>query len=249
MFKTIRTGVNKLKRALVILFALFALAMQPNVAIAQTASNALDFIYIDEPTLFLGDSQHIAFALSDEDQTITEAVLTYSINGKTKTTHASSLAGNAALFEFEVAESGTYQLDKLTCKSNNNTQSIDLVNGFNNTCTFSVSEKTDEASTLRSTPEVTDAGSSFYFIDETGASSSSQALESTLDQLAIGSPKIGSRSLTTDGQLVIALDPGHGGSDPGACANGLQGKRPQSQNCSLLQNRAGTISWDQGRHD
>ena len=224
MFKTIRTGVNKLKRALVILFALFALAMQPNVAIAQTASNALDFIYIDEPTLFLGDSQHIAFALSDEDQTITEAVLTYSINGKTKTTHASSLAGNAALFEFEVAESGTYQLDKLTCKSNNNTQSIDLVNGFNNTCTFSVSEKTDEASTLRSTPEVTDAGSSFYFIDETGASSSSQALESTLDQLAIGSPKIGSRSLTTDGQLVIALDPGHGGSDPGACANGLQEK-------------------------
>ena len=58
--------------------------MQPNVAIAQTASNALDFIYIDEPTLFLGDSQHIAFALSDEGQTITEAVLTYSINGKTK---------------------------------------------------------------------------------------------------------------------------------------------------------------------
>lgn len=224
MFKTIRTGVNKLKRALVILFALLALAMQPNVAIAQTASNALDFIYIDEPTLFLGDSQHIAFALSDEDQTITEAVLTYSINGKTKTTHASSLAGNAALFEFEVAESGTYQLDKLTCKSYNKTQSIDLVNGFNNTCTFSVSEKTDEASTLRSTPEVTDAGSSFYFIDKTGASSSSQALESTLDQLAIGSPKIGSRSLTTDGQLVIALDPGHGGSDPGACANGLQEK-------------------------
>ena len=132
MFKTIRTGVNKLKRALGILFALFALAMQPNVAIAQTASNALDFIYIDEPTLFLGDSQHIAFALSDEDQTITEAVLTYSINGKTKTTHASSLAGNAALFEFEVAESGTYQLDKLTCKSNNNTQSIDLVNPRSN---------------------------------------------------------------------------------------------------------------------
>lgn len=84
MFKTIRTGVNKLKQAFVILFALAALTMQPNVAIAQTASNALDFIYIDEPTLFLGDSQHIAFALSDEGQTITEAVLTYSINGKTK---------------------------------------------------------------------------------------------------------------------------------------------------------------------
>lgn len=224
MLNTICTGVNKLKQAFVILFALVALTMQPNVAIAQTASNALDFIYIDEPTLLLGDSQHIAFALSDEDRTITEAVLTYSINGKTKTTHASSLAGNAALFEFEVAESGTYQLNKLTCKSNNNTQSIDLVNGFNNTCTFFVSEKTDEASTLRSTPEVTDAGSSFYYLDETGASSSSQTLESTLDQLAIGSPKIGSRSLTTDGQLVIALDPGHGGSDPGACANGLQEK-------------------------
>ena len=224
MLNTICTGVNKLKQAFVILFALVALTMQPNVAIAQTASNALDFIYIDEPTLLLGDSQHIAFALSDEDRTITEAVLTYSINGKTKTTHASSLAGNAALFEFEVAESGTYQLDKLTCKSNNKTQSIDLVNGFSNTCTFSVSEKTDEASTLRSTPEVTDAGSSFYYLDETGASSSIQTLESTLDQLAIGSPKIGSRSLTTDGQLVIALDPGHGGSDPGTCANGLQEK-------------------------
>lgn len=52
MFKTIRTGVNKLKQAFVILFALAALTMQPNVAIAQTASNALDFIYIDEPTLF-----------------------------------------------------------------------------------------------------------------------------------------------------------------------------------------------------
>ena len=217
---------------------------------AYSIGEILDFVYLESSFVSLGGTQRVVVSFADLDMGITSAKLQYQRPGCNGllSIDASDIVDGAVLFELEpdaIQAVGEYELVAVQvslASENPNfsfTIALDECNDDFHPYIFSVvaSEAVDEQSVSMSA----------YAIDENGSLTQANDVESALRIAADSAndeggdreskndaPSALSRGLdarrTTstlqDGKLVVALDPGHGGSDSGAVNEdkGLQEK-------------------------
>ncbi|MEC4295530.1 N-acetylmuramoyl-L-alanine amidase [Adlercreutzia shanghongiae] len=178
----------------------------------------LGFVYIDEAELTAGGTQNVAFALSDDGVILEKATLKlFSLSGE-KSVEASEYNRGAALFEIADLESGEYEL-----------LSVDyIVAGCDEVFTESLEEGaySFEVREVSSREPVEVAALSLNEQGELVEDSSTQevieeAIEAPSSTRMAGALSATSRAASSYPGIVVALDPGHGGSDSGATGNGL----------------------------
>ena len=189
----------------------------------------LSYVYIDASIVSVGGEQNIAVALADESLVITWArlVITSPETGTSFETEAVSVSGNAALFTitFESDSDATnYELTSFTYTLDGSDQTyyigLDVEEG--NYVFDVVSAETMEVleSDTSDSEDVT-----VYTVSDDGALTATEEIVTTLSvATASVSSSAAYASVSTDvdaEELVIALDPGHGGSDGGSSGNGL----------------------------
>ena len=181
-----------------------------------TSASLYQYLYIAYPQLPAGTDQVIAFATSNDSDMVADATLELeSTTGHTYYVEATGVNANSAAFQFgeDYAECG-YDLISIAYHLQGDTadHSVDLMR-----CGYSF----DIDSSFAVDNEIANNGTadSVYYSDDSGnlilASSIGDALAATN-----GDNSIVPSGTAVNGAYVIALDPGHGGLDPGAQGNG-----------------------------
>ena len=174
----------------------------------QVEKPLLGFVYIDEQSPVAGSAQNIVVALSDEEVRLTRAVLRYFTLTGDHEVAASAVDGNAALFELENLEAGEYQITGFTYAIEG--CDAEFHEDFSaDAYVFEVQGPTDGAGEV--TALSLDDGGQLEADVETESAIEDALEEGVVARLAVA-PRVSSN-------IVVALDPGHGGSDSGAVNN------------------------------
>ena len=184
------------------------------------------FVYFDESSPSAGGSQLVVVALDDESIEPTSAELTLTApSGASVKATASEYAGNAALFSVDVPEAGEYRLERMEGASaaDSRTLLVDLSSCEGEPYAFMVAEPQAEAFSLS---DESTGGVSVYALTDDGQLEEASSFEEAAQLSAEAASAVAGRSAASgarspSGKFVVALDPGHGGSEPGASANGL----------------------------
>ena len=195
-------------------------AAQPAQSYDSSSVDAsFQYLYIAQPSLSLGAMQEAAFATASDSDVLTSASLSFVSNsGEERSVEASAFSGNAAGFTFgQDLLVARYFLTGITyqVKDSNAIYSVDLSSedySFDVVNSSSSSDSVDNIDDL-----------SVYYADENGnpveAFSIEEALSGSEGDGDIAAYSVDSRSARKNVR-VVALDAGHGGSDPGAQGNG-----------------------------
>ena len=219
-------------------------AVEPEAEVAETveaeAEELIGFVYIDAAAVETGEVENVAIGLADEDAVVADAVLTLqrSEDGELFTTDAQAVADNAMLFTFESEETGLYYLQTVEyqLEGADDTYVVDFeAIAVDGDYSFDVvsSEVMGIIDADTSEGEVT-----AVVLDEEGGIEVADSVEEAIeiaDEEGIASvdePEspanavadiLGVRNAyadvvtnTRDAHLIVAIDPGHGGSDSGA---------------------------------
>ena len=180
---------------------------------------SFQYLYIAQPSLSLGAMQEAAFATASDSDVLTSASLSFVSNsGEERSVEASAFSGNAAGFTFgQDLLVARYFLTGITyqVKDSNAIYSVDL---SSEDYSFDVVNSSSSSDYVDNSDDM-----SVYYADENGnpveAFSIEEALSGSEDDGGIAAHSVDSRSARKNVR-VIALDAGHGGSDPGAQGNG-----------------------------
>lgn len=184
---------------------------------------ALGFVYIDEAAPMAGDRQNVAFALSDEGVHLESATLHFAtLYGENKV-ESSQISGNAALFEIDCSESGEYELLGVEFALLGSDKSFYERFGDGEYC-FEVQGLAEADGVDVTALTLDEGGNVVEAIEAQDAIEEAMEKPATLRSAVPSSlPAVSSssgRAASYPG-VVVALDPGHGGSDSGATGNGL----------------------------
>ena len=186
--------------------------------------DSLAYVLIERSEVPVGEEQNIVISFNDEEFVPERATLiVVNLSGsKSFTFEAETETPGAVRFKIEpnALKAGFYQLASLELTSAGQTATIPFETDEANSYFFAI---TDESGAV---------DLSSYAIDEEGDLTEKDTVESALTEAenaqAVNSVAASGRALlsntATTSELVVALDPGHGGSDPGALGNGLQEK-------------------------
>ena len=180
---------------------------------------SFQYLYIAQPSLSLGAMQEAAFATASDSDVLTSASLSFVSNsGEEHSVEASAFSGNAAGFTFgQDLLVARYFLTGITyqVKDSNAIYSVDL---SSEDYSFDVVNSSSSSDYVDNSDDM-----SVYYADENGnpveAFSIEEALSGSENDGGIAAYSVDSRSARKNVR-VIALDAGHGGSDPGAQGNG-----------------------------
>ena len=193
------------------------------------AASSIEYVYIGSSELSQGSDQEISVALVDSSVQLAGAFLTVtSATGETLRIESTAVVDATAAFVFGAdLAAGKYVIKgcEFTVASDDAVHYVDL-SSFN--YGFSVAEAKQANAESSDSPAVT-----AYYADESGNVRASSDLATALSEstegtsLATASDSVASLASARSSSNamiapVIALDAGHGGSDPGACANGLK---------------------------
>ncbi len=177
----------------------------------ESTDSSFQYIYLAYPNLISGTDQVVAFATPNDSDTIASATLNYvSANGVQGAVDASAQAVNSAAFTFgSKLDLNTYFLTSITyvLQGDDAEHEIDL---SDRDYSFAVVESPANSE-----------GTSVYYADGEGNAVEAQSIKQALE--CADSPDGISTYATRSARKnvrVIALDAGHGGTDPGAQGNG-----------------------------
>ena len=201
----------------------------------ENQETLINYLVIDKPVVRQGDIQKILVSIGDENSTIEKAVLVYHRKSDDKVFQASAskIEADALLFEISYennAETGEYLLDAVEYVIAGITHTITLgETGID--ARYGVNEEVEtksDATVVEENAENNLVDSEVVAFDENGKQISDNSIEEAIsDQQVVTSnnrSKMKSRAVAKNKEVVVVLDPGHGGSDPGASANGLTEK-------------------------
>ena len=179
-------------------------------------TDSYQYLYIAYPQLPVGVDQVIAFATPNDSDVLTDATLELeSTTGNSLSVSAMAVSGNAAAFQFgkDYAECG-YDLISISyhLQGDATEHSVDLMQcgyAFDIDANAAVDDGLAEGS----------ANSSVYYSDDSGNAIQAATIGDALTA-SNGEQALSLAGTAVDGAYVIALDPGHGGVDPGAQGNG-----------------------------
>ena len=198
------------------------LAVEDNNASVETeesggvSDDSYQYLYIAYPQLPVGVDQVIAFATPNDSDVVADATLELeSTTGHTFFVESSAVNANTAAFQFgkDYAECG-YDLISITyhLQGDDVEHKVDLMQcGY----TFDI-----DASAVADDDLVEDnTNASVYYSDDSGNAIQATSIGDAL-AAANGEQSLSLSNTAVNGAYVIALDPGHGGMDPGAQGNG-----------------------------
>ena len=176
----------------------------------DSVESDFQYVYLAYPSLPSGSNQVIAFATPNDGEVLSSATLGYvSANGVKGSVDASATADNSAAFTFGAKlEANTYFLTSISyyLEGDGTEHKIDL---SDRDYSFTVVDSS-----------MNSEGTSVYYADGDGNAVEAQSIQQALE--CVDSPDGVSTYATRSARnvSVIALDAGHGGSDPGAQGNG-----------------------------
>lgn len=176
----------------------------------DSVESDFQYVYLAYPSLPSGTNQVIAFATPNDGEVLSSATLGYvSANGVKGSVDASATADNSAAFTFGAKlEANTYFLTSISyyLEGDGTEHKIDL---SDRDYSFAVVDSS-----------MNSEGTSVYYADGDGNAVEAQSIQQALEcaDSPDGFSTYAARSARN--VSVIALDAGHGGSDPGAQGNG-----------------------------
>ena len=194
------------------------------------------YVYIESPQIGIGSTQNIVVGLEDGVSLPSDATLFFASGSNSEIFEAplSRSVSGAMLFEVETNAlvEGEYHLIRVESETESTVASIDFAAdesdySFTVTSALSSGEDSDESADL-----ATDTGVSTSVVttDESGNEVEADSIEEAIDEA--GSDNVVTpfsagesreeRSAGRSSRLIVVLDPGHGGYDPGASGNGVQ---------------------------
>ena len=178
---------------------------------AESTDSSFQYIYLAYPNLISGTDQVVAFATPNDSDTIASATLNYvSANGVQGAVDASAKNVNSAAFTFgSELELNTYFFTSITyvLQDDGTEHEIDL---SDRDYSFTVVDSSANSE-----------GTSVYYADGDGNAVEAQSIKQALE--CADSPDSISTYAARSARKnvrIIALDAGHGGTDPGAQGNG-----------------------------
>ena len=183
---------------------------------SDVSADSYQYLYIAYPQLPVGTDQVIAFATPNDFDVIADATLELeSTTGHSFFVEASAVNANAAAFQFgkDYAECG-YDLISITyhLQGDDGEHNVDLMQ-----CGYAFDIDANAVADDNQVEGSDDA--SFYYLDDSDNVVQAATIGDAL-AAANGESSISAAGSVSRGIRVIALDPGHGGTDPGAQGNG-----------------------------
>ena len=177
----------------------------------ESVDSPFQYIYLAYPNLISGTDQVVAFATPNDSDTIASATLNYvSANGVQGAVDASAQDANSAAFTFgSELELNTYFLTSITY----------VLQGDGTEHEINLSDRDYSFTVVDGTANC--EGTSVYYADGDGNAVEAQSIKQALEcaDSPDGISTYAARSARKNVR-IIALDAGHGGTDPGAQGNG-----------------------------
>ena len=177
----------------------------------ESADSPFQYIYLAYPNHISGTDQVVAFATPNDSDTIASATLNYvSANGVQGAVDASAQDANSAAFTFgSELELNTYFLTSITY----------VLQGDGTEHEINLSDRDYSFTVVDGTANC--EGTSVYYADGDGNAVEAQSIKQALEcaDSPDGISTYAARSARKNVR-IIALDAGHGGTDPGAQGNG-----------------------------
>ncbi len=193
-----------------------AAASAESTLAVDTQARSFQYIYIAYPEILPGAQQTIGFGTENDSDALATATLTLEDDyDNLSTVTSTGITENFAAFVFgENLAEGAYKLASIqyTLQNDETQYVVDL---SNYSYFFDVTEYAEMES---------EGNTTAYYADEDGNAVQAGSIEEAAAMACGGDAAAltSSSSSSKDGICNIALDAGHGGADPGACANGLQ---------------------------
>ena len=205
-----------------------------------TSEPVLEYIVISNPRIDTPGTQIIVAGYQAKD-TLTDAVLTYknTVTDEEMTVSAARIDADTAVFEMnytDESESGIYSLESLDFEMDEQMYSLDFAKcgiegkyGVNQSCETEPDAVVEDSDTQE---ETNDSDVSFTTITKDGEVTEnadiSDVVEEAVAQRSSDSEiavyaESGARTTST-GKVIVVLDPGHGGFDPGTSGFGANEK-------------------------
>ena len=227
--------------SVVLCFAMvFSLMFASNVEASEEKDDsepALEYVVIDNPSVTTPGTQKVVVGYS-KGTVLTSAVLKYKnvTTGEEYSVEASDIQESAAVFEMTYEDdswTGTYSIEDITYTVDGAEYSLNFAKcgiegkfAVNQICETDPDAVVEGEKTEENT-DVSDADVSFTAITQDGTvyeeDSIAEVINDAIDTQSADS-EIAAYAGRAATRLVVVLDPGHGGYDPGAIANGTNEK-------------------------
>ena len=227
--------------SVVLCFAMvFSLMFVSNVEASEKKDDsepALEYVVIDNPSVTTPGTQKVVVGYS-KGTVLTSAVLKYKnvTTGEEYSVEASDIQESAAVFEMTYEDdswTGTYSIEDITYTVDGAEYSLNFAKcgiegkfAVNQICETDPDAVVEGEKTEENT-DVSDADVSFTAITQDGTVYEEDSIAEVIND-AIDTQSADSEIVAYAGRaatrLVVVLDPGHGGYDPGAIANGTNEK-------------------------
>ena len=220
--KVSRNSNRKLGLALIALFTTLSLCLSPVIggSLASADESAqVGFVYIESSAISCGKQQNVVVGL-DNGAAIDSATLYMQVDGSEVSLEADKIIDDTALFSFDLYSEGEVRLLRIDVQINGSAvaQSFDL-DSESNPCTFTVDGVAPVMPLSLEDETEAEPNSDVTFV-VSDANGNAQECSTLSDAVAAASE--GEAAGNARGKdVVIVLDPGHGGNDGGASANGL----------------------------
>ncbi len=209
---------------------------------AETLQALINYLVVDSPVVYTPGMQRIMLGIGDGSEEVTSAVLSYrnQATGETHQAEAAEILDDFVMFQMEYSDeswNGTYHLDSITYTIEDITSTIDFEEmGID--AAFGINQTVESVpdDVLLTDEEVealaAEAEMNIVTLDGEGNVISEAGLEQAMENAGCGAPgsisslaRNGAKGEDIDAtgmsSIVVVLDPGHGGSDPGAQGNGI----------------------------
>lgn len=236
--------MNKFKRVTAWLLVCFLTMAAGHLDVLAADGNneaqaLVNYLMVEEPVLTAPGTQRVMIGIGDEDTVIDSATLSYrsGSTGQVYETEAAEILEGFVLFEMEFKDESlkdTYQLEGISYTVGGETMTptfeqmgMDASFGINQ-------EAAGEPDDVFLTDEDIEAMAAetemdIVALDEEGKSVSGETLADALENAGCEADTAGMQDMrrgagvdaTGMKSMVVVLDAGHGGSDPGAMANGI----------------------------
>ena len=206
-------------------------------------AGSINYLTVDAAQIQAPGTQNVVVSIGSDDTTVDSATLSYKnvTTGEEKTVAAGTIKPGAVLFSMSYSDTNersvyqlsgvTYIIGKQTFYADFAANGIDAKYGVNQeTETNPDAVMTDDDTAAEQDASNLDGAISVVSIDENGNEVQESSIAEAIDAASEGTPESAvstqsaDEALLTAKNVVVVLDPGHGGSDSGTTGGGLKEK-------------------------
>lgn len=194
----------------------------------QLENNLVNYVTVQTPQASLDTTQVVTVGVGNRELDPKDAFIKYvnEATGEEYTAAATNRVDDAFVFEFGFSgcKEGSYRLVSMAYKLNDEVYSVVFKDaGFDVTWGVGIKVETNnDAEVVKDSTDNTASNNDMVYTVTTADSTyTAPKLSEAVNKAKESVASNNSKGSASNGDIVVVLDPGHGGSDSGACANGL----------------------------